>query len=335
MLAQCPKFEGAPSEYTDEGKKRHNVLAEYLKGNKKVLEEVNENFREDLEWALEYIDINGPKLDHPTIIETMQEGVLPNGLPIKGTPDVVIGPEVFDLKWRPRDYRPQMAAYAYMILDSQEAITEIRTHLLFGSTQTVRKHKWTKESAWDCIREIIANVESAWAAPIPCEYCGWCAKRPDKCEALIQQVNIALASNPEWNLPQWHSSEIKTAEQMGMALRIARTLADWCESVEYHAKEMAIKQGMVPTGFAIQNRQGNRFIDDVSAAFKSSTLPQDEFIKACAVKPRILFDTYAAFHGMAKKAAERELEQKLGAIMQRKAPSSFLVTERTSKKKDK
>ena len=337
MLDQCPKFVGTSSEYTDDGKKRHNALAEHYRGNKDAFAGMDDETKDSLQWAIDYIDLKAPLLDYKIHIERPLEAVLHNGLKIQGTPDLVCGPRILDLKWRPRDYTAQMAAYAYMVLnlppeEGKHPFYEVRTDLLFAGTETVRTQTWDMESAWEVIRDIITNVESAWAAPTPCEYCGWCANKL-KCTALAQQVNIALASNPEWNLPQWHSSEMKTAKELGMALKIARTLSDWCESVEFHCKDKALKEGIIAEGFQIQSRQGNRFITDIKGAFERANLPQDEFLKACSVKPKPLAEIYAEFHGMKKAPAERDIEERLGALIQRKSPSSFLVTERKPKTK--
>jgi len=339
MLAQCPKFQGKESEYTTEGKKRHNSFADYFRGDKEAYAKAPEGLREDLEWAIEHVELKAPIRDWTMQVERTLEAVLPNGLKIVGTPDLVCGPKILDLKWRPRDYAAQMAAYAFMVLDEAEQkaeqkgeqFTEVESFLLFGGTQTVRPHKWTKESAWETIKGIITNVESPWAAPTPCEYCGWCALNPDKCEALTQQVNIALASNPEWELPQWHSSEMKTAKELGLALKIARTLKDWCESVEFNVKEKAIKEGIVAEGFQVQQRQGSRAIEDLQAAFGKSNLPQTEFLKACSVKFKSLIEVYANFHGHKKAPAERDLEQRLEGIIFRKSPTVMLVAERKPK----
>jgi hypothetical protein len=248
---------------------------------------------------------------------------------ITGTPDFTCGDVLFDLKWRYRDYGPQMACYAWMLLD--EGFAEpIKAHLLFAEPQSHRVLTFTHDSAWAMIKPILEGATAPFAVATPCTFCGWCAKKL-KCEALTQQVNIALKSNPEWDLPQWHSSEMKTAKEMGMALKIARTLSDWCESVEFHAKEMAVKQGKVPEGFELKSRQGNRYVADLVAAFQAISLPQAEFLKVCTVKPRSLFDLYATFHGMKKAPAEREVEKKLGAVIQRKEPSQMLVQTKPSK----
>ena len=337
MLDLCPKFEGKSSEYTDEGTKRHNALADHFRGKPEALENMDDDTKEGLQWAIDYIELKAPLLDYKIAIEQPLESVLPNGLKIQGTPDIVCGPRILDLKWRPRDYTAQMAAYAYMVLtqppeEGQNEFSVAETTLLFANTQTARTQKWTVESAWDEILGIIGNAESAWAVATPCEYCGWCSKNKT-CPALIQQVNIATASNPEWNLPQWHSSEMNTAQELGLALKIARTLADWCESVEFHAKEKAIKEGIIAEGFQIQTRQGNRFIPDIRGAFAAASLPQPEFLKACKVNFKSLAEIYAEFHGMKKAPAERDIEERLKGLVQRKSPSTFLVTERKPKTK--
>jgi len=332
MLAECPKFEGAPSEFAEAGLARHKAIAAYLKGDETALDDFSEEEKDNLEWAADLIKLKAPLADYPLIIETKKRAILPNGCPIEGTPDFVCGDQIFDLKWRPRDYGPQMASYAWMVLEDGN-FPSVTAHLLFAQVQTHRILKFDHGSAWHEIKPILEQVEAPFAAPTPCAFCGWCAKKLE-CEALIQQVNIALASNPEWNLEQWHSSKMTTAAEMGQALTIARTLADWCESVEHHAKEMATKHNVVPTGFELMSRRGNRTIEDVQAAFLSLNLPQDEFLKACSVRPRTLFDTYGTFHGLKKAAAEKEVERRLGEILQRKPSTVALMKERTKKTKE-
>lgn len=329
MLAECPKFEGAPSKDTQAGLVRHKAIAAYLGGDERALDGFEEEEHDHLIWVADYIKLKAPLLDQPLVIEKQRRAVLPNGTPIQGTPDFVCGSEIFDLKWRPRDYGPQMAAYAWMVLD-ENAKSPIRAHLLFGETETIRVLTFDADSAWAVIKPIIQMTDAPFAVATPCAFCGWCAKK-STCEALVQQVNLALKSNPEWNLPQWHSSKMTTAKEIGLALRIARTLSDWCDSVEFHAREMALKQGVIAEGFALASRRGNRFIADVTEAFQKVGLPQEQFLKACTVRPKTLFDLYAAFHGMKKAPAEREVENKLGATIQRKESTTSLVQEKPPK----
>lgn len=355
MLAECPKFVSAPTtpskrltpatpgaddqqalvrvevtprvEMIEAGLARHKAIAAYLGGDEKALDVFKDDERDNLVWAADYIKMVAPLKDHPLIIEKQRKATLPNGQVIVGTPDIVCGDQLFDLKWRPRDYKPQMACYSWFVLE-EGVFSLIKAHLLFAQVQTHRVLTFDADSAWATIKPILENVTAPFAVATPCTFCGWCAKKLT-CEALIQQVNIALKSNPEWDLPQWHSSEMKTAKDMGLALKIARTLGDWCESVEFHAREMAVKQGLVPTGFQLKSRQGNRVIEDVTAAFQRANLPQAEFLKACTVKPKSLFELYATFHGMKKAPAEREMEQRLGETIKRKDPIQMLVQEKS------
>jgi hypothetical protein len=334
MLAECPKFEGSPSEHTTRGTLRHEALEAYLGGNDKAFKDLTEEEAENMIWAAEYVKLKAPLLDHPLIVEQKISGVLPNGMPIEGTPDIICGDHLFDLKWRPRDYRAQMACYSYMIMDGRTVdggeIRPITAHVMYAQTQTVRIMKFDPDTAWMTIKPIIEHSTASFSVATPCSFCGWCAKKLT-CEALVQQVNIALQSNPEWNLPQWHSSEMKTAKEMGLALKIARTLSDWCDSVEFHAKELAVKQGIVAEGFSLSSKQGNRFVDDIGSAFQKSGLPQEVFLKACDVRPATLFNLYAEFHGMKKAHAEREIEKRLGETIKRKNPSVQLTVEKPKK----
>lgn len=329
MLQECPKFEGAGSEFADAGTKRHEAIAAFLSGNEDAFLEFDDEDREHLLWAADYVKLKAPLLDAPLELEQKRAAVLPTGQPIQGTPDMICGDQLFDLKWRPRDYMAQMAAYAYMVL-AEGKTPEVTAHIMYAQTETVRRFTFDTDRAWAVIKPILDTAAAPFAVPVPCSYCGWCAKKLT-CTALIQQVNIATKSNPEWDLPQWHSSQMTTAEEIGQALKIARTLADWCESVEYHAKELAIKQGIVATGFKLTSRKGNRFITDVKEAFRLASLPQEEFLKACTVKPRLLFDLYAAFYGMKKAPAEREVERRLGEFIQRKETTMMLTQEKPQK----
>lgn len=335
MLDECPKFVGAPSEATAAGLVRHKALAEYLKGNENALDTIDDvslASKENLLWAADYIKLKAPLQDFPLIVETKRKTVLPNGMPMEGTPDFVCGPEIFDLKWRYFHYTPQMAAYALMII-SEGNFPIVTTHLLYGEPQTHRVLQFDAGSAWQIIKPIIQHVNEPFAAATPCEYCSWCAKKLS-CESLIQQVNIAIESNPEWDLPQWHSSKMETPQEMGLALKIARTLSKWCESVEHHAKEMAVKKGKIPVGFKMSTRRGNRYITDVIEAFKKTALPQEEFLKTCSIRPRSLFDCYAEFHGMKKAGAEKEVMQKLGDTLQYYPTINMLQADKEKSKKD-
>jgi len=338
MLARCPKFNGENRDpgslrsvvevsgdraFADAGTLRHTALSEYLSGNEAAIFTLPEDQQDGVIWAADYIKLKAPMNDDPLVFEKTLHTTLPNGDQLTGTPDVVCGPHIFDLKWRYRDYGQQMAAYALMTLVAGHA--EVSTHLLFADQQRSVVLRFDSETAWASIRPVIEAAKDPAAIPTPCEYCGWCRERM-VCPAMIERLNSVIEGRPDWHLGQYHASEIKSPQEMGKALDIARCLGDWCESVEHHAKEMAVKLGLVPFGYKLQDRRGNRFITDVSEAYVRAGIPQAEFLKACVVKPKALFDAYAVLNGMKVKAAEREVETKLGEIIQRKQSTVSLVS---------
>lgn len=332
MLAACPCWTGdeQASEHTDAGTERHSALAKMLADPNATGAEVEDDFDlspediEGVEWAFEYIKANAPLDSFPLITEQRQSFTGPNFEEISGTPDVVCGPVLFDLKWRRRDYRAQMAGYALMLLE--KGWESIEVHILFAESKRADRMRFTMAEAQALVFPIIEAAVSALETPTPCEYCSWCAHKLT-CKALADNVNAVISGRPDFDLQTWHSSDITDPVEMGKALRIARLVGQWCESVEHHAKEMATKQGKVPVGFKIQTRQGNRFIASITDAFARAGVPQDKFLGACEIKLSALTEIYAETNQLKKKPAERELEAKLGPVVQRKASSISLVND--------
>lgn len=334
-LAQCGLFKSDPkgSDATMDGTVRHQVLANLLNGDTEDRKRIDSELStlegtdqiEGVGWAFEFIKFKAPMSNYPLNVERKGSFMGPDFQEISGTPDVVCGPVVFDLKWRWSDYKPQMAAYALMQFVGDDDDRTIVVYVLFAESQKVVHYTFTRQEAESIVYGIIGSVESATEAK-PNDFCGWCERRLT-CQSVVKNLNAVIENRDDFQLETWHSSEIKTAEDMGKALRIARVVKEWCESVEFHAKEMAIKQGMVPTGFKLQSRQGNRFVSDLGQAFALSGLSQEKFLESCEVKLSKLVDAYAEVNVMKKKPAEKALEAKLGSVIQRKKPSESLVKE--------
>ena len=335
MLAQCACWESSESigtEFKTPGTARHAALGHVLSGDPDPLAGLSEEDAASVQWAADYIAVKAPTSEHALRMEYRVNPLAEDFSPIfenGGTLDVACGPHLFDLKTRERDYTAQMAAYS-LDMFQEFGWPEIEVHLLFAETKRATTFKLTEEAARGIVEPIIRAAASADKKPTPCDYCGWCVRRLT-CPALLERVNALVVGREDWKLEQWHTSRIDTAEQMGKALRLARQIADWCESVEFHAKDMALKRGMVAAGFKLQTRSGNRYVTSVAAAFPLCGLPQAEFLAVCDVKPTSLFEAYASFHGLKKAAAERDLEQKLGEIIQRKFSAQSLVVDKTTK----
>ncbi len=180
-----------------------------------------------------------------------------------------------------------------------------------------------EDVATTTVTKIMADASDPNRKPRACQYCSWCANQIT-CSANLERINAIAAGREDWALEQYHASKITDATEMGKALRLARHVADWVESVEFHAREMAIKQGQLPDGFALKSRRGNRYIDKISDAFILINLPQAEFLSSCESNLARLTEVYAAFHGLTKAAAKKELARKLGETIQRKPTTQYL-----------
>lgn len=328
MLAVCPRWESSGgSDDADAGTLRHIALGRALSDDPDPYRGLPEEDADAVRWAADYIRVKAPTSEHPLLLEYK---VNPLDLEFKplfpegGRLDVACGPVLFDLKTLERDYGPQMAAYALHMFQ-EGGWDEVQIHLLFTHNKRAHCYKLTEEGATKIVNDILARVKDPLAEPVPCDYCGWCSKRLT-CPALLKRVEAVAAARDDWGLSNYHASELTSPEEMGKALRLARCIKEWAESVEYHAKEMAVKQGVVPAGFKLQSRQGARFVASVADAFPRCGLPQDEFLKACDLKFSALVEAYSAFHGQKKAPSERDLETKLGEVLQRKAPTQSLVS---------
>ena len=335
-LDQCPRFEsGGTSDFAEAGTIRHAAIYDLLINNSRrdiksayendlsdALNHVDESERDAVIWAAEYIKLKAPTTDYPLRCEEKREWCGPDFSDREGTPDVTCGNHIFDLKWRRRDYTAQMADYALAVM--QDGFESVTIHILYGAFKQIEVIQLDYATASRIVLDILTRANDPKSEPNPCDYCGWCAKRLT-CNALLNRVNTVVENREDWRLTSYHSSEILTAEEMGKALRLAKALGAWCEAVEHHAREMA-RNGIVPEGFKVQERKGNRFIASITEAYSRSGLSQEDFIAACEIKFSSLVELYAAQNGLKKAAAEREMERKLGEVVQRKNSTVSLVS---------
>lgn len=341
MLAACPRWESAGGNAdTSAGEARHIALSRALSNDPDPYRGLSEEDAAEVEWAAEYIRCKAPTSEHPLRIEFHVNPLQDDFTPLfesGGRLDVACGPVLFDLKNKVRNYTAQMAAYA-LAMFQEHGWESVEVHLLFAETKTAQVIKLTEARCHEIIDPIIAAVRDPLSQPQACEYCGWCARKLTCSALLTPAATIARAReelSPEvkasfeaWIGDGAHTSKIDDPALMGAVLKVARVLADWCEAAEYRAKDMALKQGLVPAGFKLQTRQGNRFITSVADAFPLVGLPQAEFLKACEVKLSSLVEAYATFHGQKKAPAERDVQNKLGDLVQRKPSTQILVAEK-------
>lgn len=336
MLAQCACFEsGEAGAFAEDGEDRHDALAKHLAGDDSLLALLDEDDAEAVRWAAEYVRLKAPILDHELRIEQRVTLVTDDFNEVSGTPDVVCGPELFDFKWRERDYAAQMACYA--LARMQEGGRDyIRVHLLFGAFRRVQVLEFDLSSARRLVQSIYARATDPKQQPKACDYCGWCAKRLS-CPALVGVAKEVATGygDGKISVANWHPSEMREAEQIALGLTIWRKiLKPWGESMEFHAREAAIKGGLSLPGFELKERKGKRVCTDVAKAFELSQLPAGLFLQACALRfasskkyadQKGVEDIFAAHNGMKKAPAKRALAEKLSEVIKTNPPTLALV----------
>lgn len=334
MLAQCPKFVGTGGDFAEEGTRRHEWLKAYVTAKMLGKEcDIDHEDAEAIQWAGDYILLHAPTSDHSLHIEQKRQWMDGNFNEREGTPDYVCGNHIFDFKWRRRDYTAQMADYAQVVFN--EGFDECHVHILFGNDKFVERLDFDEPTAATIVERILEKADSENTHPSACDYCGWCANRL-KCSALLKPA-LDIVKHREgatdedrqafetWLTSGAHTSDIIDAKTMGVVLRVARVVSDFADAAEYQAKEMAIKQGVIPEGFKLQEKKGNRYITSVTEAFSKSGIPQDEFLKLCDVKFSGLVEYNQRTNDISKVSSEKEMERKLGETIQRKPNSVSLV----------
>ena len=354
MLAQCACFESDSTEFAEAGTKRHKHLAARLAvGNAPrgctcieddpawlcptcKLEDVEKNQSDEdtegVEWAAEYITMMGSEFDAEhrlTLYDDSWNEVF------SGTPDVVCGAEIFDLKWRERNYDAQMAAYALMLMQAK-GYDKVIVHVLYAEPQRVQKLIFDEDSARRIVEPILAAAKDPNKQPTPCDYCGWCANRL-RCKALLDRVQAVAAGREDWKLEQYHASQIETPEQAFRARKLAKQIIKWAEGVLYHTEKLADK--MTPEqlrehGYEWKPKRGRQYCTDIFTAYELLGLDRELFAQACDLRlntskkypdKKGISDIYKEKHELKLAPAKRVVLAKLEPVLKRGEDSRSLV----------
>lgn len=334
-LKECPRFEsGEARDFTLDGTKRHQALGSMFNERDNILvrkwrEQLDDESIEGIEWAFDYIQIHAPMEDYPLNIERTMEIVDDETFEtvLKGTLDYQCGNLLFDIKWRRRDYVPQMAAYALMMIQ-ECGWNAINVHILFMESKYVQKLVLTEGECWRIINEAKHKAEDPNAEPNPCDYCSWC-KHTLTCKALNDRVGVVTEGRKDWELEQYHASQLTNPEELAKAIPIAIAVKTWAAAVDHFAKKFVFEGGTIP-GYEVRSKKGNRKIVNLDGAFSRSGLDQSEFLQCCSVVFSMLAEKRSVTHGISKAVATRELENLLGDAVER-GPNSYQIT-KTKKK---
>ncbi|HYE30261.1 MAG TPA: DUF2800 domain-containing protein [Methylomirabilota bacterium] len=327
-LAQCPCFESGPSsDDAKAGTARHAALSAYLAGNDGPASQLPEEDQEGIEWAAEYIRIHADIASHPLRCEQPMTLLLDDWSEIKGTPDIVCGTEIFDLKWRERDYLAQMAAYAWMRIQELPPGAGIKVHILFAQNRKAHVQTFDEHICRAIIQPIIDAARADDRKPNPCAYCDWCAHKV-ACPALQDRALAVAKGREDWQLEQYHTSQITEPTEMAKALVLAKLVKKWAEAVEHFAAEMVVKQGKQIPGWRLQEKAGRRQCIDLQGAYTATGMPLDQFLPCCQITFGDLEEAYAKYHKVTKSAAAKEIKTKLAPFVEQGNPSQFLVPEK-------
>lgn len=131
-------------------------------------------------------------------IETRESHLRVRALGLRGTADALCTARGWsaDLKaGEIRDYEAQQAAYALGFMDRTQT-DRWTVHLLYCDAREVVTLDFTRGSAEQLLRGILARVQDPHARATPCDYCDWCALRWT-CAARLEPLSLLLFGTPE------------------------------------------------------------------------------------------------------------------------------------------
>ena len=175
-----------------------------------------------------------------------------------GTADAIVPSRLthFDLKTGlRRNYREQMAAYALGLMQTHFA-SEWTCHLLFCDLREVETIRFTYDEAHVLVDEVIRSFHDPEKLPVPCEYCGWCAKA----ETCSARRAIVAATLPVAD-PGFDFEAVATdPDRLGEFLAACLVIEDFRDRAKKIATER-MKSGGNVTGWRLITRKGSEFVD--------------------------------------------------------------------------
>lgn len=179
-------------------------------------------------------------------------------LNLTGTADAIVPTRLthFDLKTGARrNYKEQMAAYALGLMGAHFA-GEWTAHLLFCDQREIVTHKFTYDEAHAIVDRVVKSFNDPVKQPVPCEYCGWCAKA-DTCPARLAMVSDTLTvTDPGFDF----DALLADPEKLGRFLSACAVVEEFRERAKKIAAERIKTGGEVP-GWKLVTRKGSEFVD--------------------------------------------------------------------------
>tara|TARA_S200002703_G_scaffold132699_2_gene120599 strand:+ start:4538 stop:5587 length:1050 start_codon:yes stop_codon:yes gene_type:complete len=325
-IRECGQFRsGKPRSFTLDGTIRHEALeSKWESDNQRIASHLapllDDRDIEGIEWAFDYMQIHAPLNDYPLRIEQAYAVYHPetgNEIMV-GHLDYVCGDHIFDVKWRRRNYREQMAAYALAIMQARKSKL-VTVHVLYMESHQSEVIQYAHDEAWDEVKRVINRAEDPQGDPTPCDYCGWCS-RVLACKPYLESVQTL----GEWVDPLEAAMDRSLVKDdpihLARALHLYRRVKFWGEQLEEFALEQSMG-GLDLPGFELTERKGRKFIPDIARAFNDLGLEQEAFLSACNISIPKLTEARRALDGSPLKDARRDVFKRLGDNIKQSQPT--------------
>ena len=323
---ECSQFKpGKPRSFTLDGTLRHEAVESKFKSKTEEIDWelaalLDDQSIEGVEWAYEYIKFNAPMLTHDLKIEqrlTVFDEETGETL-MHGHLDYFCGDQIFDVKWRRRNYREQMAAYALALMQS-EGFSGVAVHLLYMESMQREVIDFSRAEAWRIVKAMVERVNDPQGEPTPCSYCGWCANILN-CKPYVEAAEtVAGWADPEIEIFDPEKIE-KDPYQLGRALLLFRRVKSWGQRLEEFALDESLKGLDIP-GFELNERKGRTVVKSVEEAFNAAGLESETFLAACSVSIPKLVEARRALDGTTQKQARQTIMDRLAGNTEQSSPT--------------
>ena len=165
----------------------------------------------------------------------------------------------FDLKTGlRRNYREQMAAYSLGFMEAHFA-ESWSAHLLYCDLREIESLAFSRDEARELVAAVIAAFVKPGKTPVPCDYCGWCAKA-DTCEARRALAAEGLkAAGPDFDF----EAVVAEPAALGRFLAACAVVEEFRERARAIATERLRGGGELP-GWKLITRKGSDYVDAVT-----------------------------------------------------------------------
>lgn len=301
----------------------HEALAKVLTRHPEPFAKLSHQQEQQVRWAAEtavsICEEHGYSPDHFQVEQRLSL-IGPDFKEVYfGTGDIVCGPLLFDLKTGDeRNYIPQLIGYAFPLMERME-VNRIYGILLYSRYKRVRRYTIDRQTAEAVTWGILGKRQNPDRKPVPCSYCGFCAKRGGDCTALNGIVSSIAGKRADWKIALPHASARLAVGDpiLAGALRLVakRYVEKWAEGIDYLTRSMA-ENGIKPLGFRVQREKGRvKFISGktVVDTLAKNGVSAELIAEAAHFSMSALKKAWMAQNGGSADAAEEKLTTLLTA----------------------